>query len=454
MGATFAGIALALIAGLAPIVSPALAAGQDDATGFVEGSKLSVINRVVYERLDYLKGDTFRIPKLGRRYDLAEESGYGLMLGYQSGFTRGPVGFGLDAFAFGALNLHKNPLENGRQRYLPTDAWGGARNGFARGGAAVKLRLSATELKAGDMRTKNPVFSSSDSRLLPETNRGWLITSQDLPGFALQAGRFTGWGDRIGSSNTSPVRSNYSGKAGAAFAFAGGTWSGRVPGLSVTSYLARFEDNWDTWYVGGKYRTAIADAQSLTFVFNLYRNTSAGAARSGSVNNTTWSLMGTWSAGAHSFGLGYQKVNGDTPFDYVNRGSIWLTNSMQLSDFNGPNEASWQARYDVDLGAALTPGLSFSAALTRGAGIDGSRTPAGSPYAGYYGRGGRHWECDLLIRYEVAQGPAKGMSMYLRYGMHRTNKAQGEANMDQIRIGAEIPVNLLEHAFRSASAAP
>ena len=52
--------------------------------------------------------------------------------------------------------------------------------------------------------------------------------------------------------------------------------------------------------------------------------------------------MAGYTAGIHKLGLGYQKVQGDTPFDYVNRGSIWLENAMQLSDFNAPHEASWQ----------------------------------------------------------------------------------------------------------------
>ena len=72
------------------------------------------------------------------------------------------------------------------------------------------------------------------------------------------------------------------------------------------------------------------------------------------MDNTTWSLMSSYAFGPHKIGLGYQKVDGDTPFDYVNRGSIWLENAMQLSDFNAPHEASWQIKYDVDLGQIFT----------------------------------------------------------------------------------------------------
>ena len=147
--------------------------------------------------------------------------------------------------------------------------------------------------------------------------------------------------------------------------------------------------------------------------------------------------------GVHKFGLGYQKVHGDTPFDYVNRGSIWLENAMQLSDFNGANEASWQVKYDIDLATLLTPGLSAGVAYTRGTGIDYRRlTSVYRNYLGYSGSQGRHWERDMLLRYTVQQGAAKGLALQLRYGVHRVNRAQGEANIDQIRLLAEMPVQL------------
>ncbi|AZD67400.1 Outer membrane low permeability porin, OprD family [Pseudomonas chlororaphis subsp. aurantiaca] len=95
-------------------------------------------------------------------------------------------------------------------------------------------------------------------------------------------------------------------------------------------------------------------------------------ALSGRIGNTTWSLMSTYRSGAHSFGLGYQKVDGDTPYDYVTRGAILLSNAVALSDFNAPEEASWQARYDLNMAGYQVPGLTFRALYVRGSGIDPS----------------------------------------------------------------------------------
>ena len=118
---------------------------------------------------------------------------------------------------------------------------------------------------------------------------------------------------------------------------------------------------------------------------------------------------------------------------------------MQLSDFNGAHEASWQLQYHLDLGSLLTPGLSAGVAYTRGSGVDNRRlNSVYANYLGYTGTGGKHWERDLIVRYTVQQGSAKGLSLQLRYGVHRTNKAQGEANIDQIRLQAEMPVAIFK----------
>lgn len=433
---------LPLGAALLCLGGQSLAGAQDSATGFVPGSSLQLQNRYVFEQLDYRNGSSFRATNGERGRTQARESAYGLMLHYQSGYTHGPIGLGLDAHAYGGINLGTEPdAARATPRYVAKDG-NGIASSFGRAGAALKLRVSSTELKIGEMRTKNPIFHSSDTRLLPETNRGWQITSADIPTLALQAGRFTAWADRNSRKNGGDLLANYAGANAASFSFAGGAWTTPVKNWRLSSYLGQYQDHWNTWYLGSFYQHELAPRQSLAWSFNLYRNRDTGAARAGRVDNTTFSLMTTYATGTHRFGLGYQKVDGDTPFDYVNRGSIWLENAMQLSDFNGAHEASWQLKYDVDL-AALAPGLSAGLAYTRGTGIDYSRlTSVYRNYLGYSGSQGKHWERDLLLRYIVQHGAAKGLALQLRYGVHRVNPAQGEANIDQVRLLAEMPVQL------------
>lgn len=434
----------AIVAALLLAGGKAFAIGQEEAKGFAEGSSLIMQNRMLSEQLDYQNGSSFRAASGQRGQTLARESAYGLMLNYESGYTRGLVGVGLDAHAYGALNLGTEANHaRATPRYVARDGQEIA-DRFGRSGAALKIRISATELKVGEMRTRSPLFSSSDTRLLPESNRGWQVISTDIPALTLQAGRFTGWADRNARKNGADLQANYSGVTGSSFSFIGGTWVTPITNLTLSSYYGQYADNWNTAYLGSFYKLALPDKRSLSFNLNIYRSTDTGRAKSGVIDTTTSSLMSSYAIGAHKFGLGYQKVSGNNPFDYVNRGSIWLENAMQLSDFNGPREASWQLRYDVDLSSIATPGLSASVAYTRGSGIDNSHLNAVyASYLGYSAANGKHWERDIQVRYTVQHGAAKNLSLQLRYGVHRTNKAQGEANMNQLRLQAELPFKIL-----------
>ncbi|XAF18875.1 OprD family outer membrane porin, partial [Pseudomonas aeruginosa] len=53
--------------------------------------------------------------------------------------------------------------------------------------------------------------------------------------------------------------------------------------------------------------------------------------------------------------------------------SIFLANSVQYSDFNGPGEKSWQARYDLNLASYGVPGLTFMVRYINGKDIDGTK---------------------------------------------------------------------------------
>ncbi|MDQ3201681.1 MAG: OprD family porin, partial [Pseudomonadota bacterium] len=153
---------------------------------------------------------------------------------------------------------------------------------------------------------------------------------------------------------------------------------------------------------------------------------------------------------AHTITVGFQKVNGDTPFDYIgvgknNRGgdSIFLANSIQYSDFNGPNEKSAQIRYDLKMAEYGVPGLSFMTRYVKGWDIDGSNTPAGSAYAGLYGEDGEHNETNFEAKYVVQNGPAKDLSFRVRQAWHFANADQGEGDIKEFRLIVDYPLSIL-----------
>ncbi len=433
------------LAGLAPFAFAGSA--QSHSSGFVEDSSWSILNRTVYDQRDYKHGgrnsgarNAYK-PR-SERNGLAEEWAYGLMGTYQSGFTQGLIGVGVDAHAYQGVQLDSGGGRAGKARLLSLDNDGHPKNTYSRGGAALKLRVSNTVLSWGEQRVKTPVFSSSDSRLLPETATGLFLTSSENDTLKLVAGHFNESTDRNASSHDQGFVVNYSdGRQGNSFDLAGLVWN---PGAAFSGslYTSRYADTWNQHYLGSTFTQALGDRRSLSLDLNLYRTTDAGKALSGRIDNTTWSLVSRYNQGPHSYSLGWQQVDGNTPFDYVTRGAIYIANAVQMSDFNAPNEKSWQARYDLNMGGYGIPGLSLTALYVRGFDIDGSHVDPNGGYAYLgYGKGGQHWERDLEARYVVQSGKAKGTTFSLRHNVHRGNTAQAELDGNQIRLAVEWPLS-------------
>ena len=437
-------IALPLL-GLSPLTLAESA--QSKANGFVEDSSWSLLNRSVYDQRDYRHGGRNSAARnaykpRAERSGKAEEWAYGLMGTFSSGFTQGLIGVGVDAHAYLGVQLDSGGGRAGKARLLAIDNDGHPKSEYSRGGAALKLRASNTVLSYGEQRVKTPVFSSSDSRLLPETFTGWFLTSNEIDRLKLVAGHFNESTDRNASSHDQGFVVNYSnGRQGDSFDLAGAVWN-PTANASASLYTSRYQDTWNQHYLGSTLSHAFDDRRSLSLDFNLYRTTDTGKALSGRSDNTTWSLVSRYAQGPHAFSLGWQQVDGNTPFDYVTRGAIYLGNAVQLSDFNAPNEKSWQARYDLNMGAYGVPGLSLTALYVRGFDIDGTHV---DPRGGYaylgYGKDGKHWERDLEARYVVQSGAAKGLAVSLRHNVHRGDTAQAELDGDQVRVAVEWPIS-------------
>jgi imipenem/basic amino acid-specific outer membrane pore len=419
---------------------------QSQSNGFVQDSAWSLLNRTVYDHREYRHGARNSAARNAykprdERNGYAEEWAYGLMGTLQSGFTQGLIGVGVDTHAYLGTQLDSGGGRAGKARLLGLDNQGHPKDEFSRGGAALKLRLSSTVLSYGEQRVKTPVFSSSDSRLLPETATGLFLSSNEFAALKLVAGHFTDSTDRNASSHDQGLVVNYSNAVkGKTFDLAGMVFT-PAKNLNLSLYSSRYEDTWNQHYLGSTFLQTLGEKRSLALNLNLYRTLDKGKSLSGRIDNTTWSLMSTYTQGPHGFSLGYQKVDGNTPFDYVTRGAIFISNAVQLSDFNAPNEQSWQARYDLDITPWGLPGLSMGAAYVRGSQIDGSHV---DPQGGYawlgYGQGGKHWERDLEMRYVVQGGAAKGTTLSLRHNVHRGNTAQAELDTDQIRLAVEYPL--------------
>ena len=282
-------------------------AGQAESKGFVDDSALKLLNRNYYFNRD------FKNQPGSQSY---REEAHGVMAEFASGFTQGPVGFGVDAYGYLGIKL-----DSGRGRagtgLLPISDEGRAQDEYGEAGGAAKLRISKTTLKYGEMRTEAPVFATAHSRLLPETATGFHIASGEIEGLALEAGHFTAYNNRNSTNSDEELYLNYgSGEVGKTIDFAGGSYA-VSDDLSVALYASRFEDTWNQYYGNLNYTLGISEGQSLNVDFNLYRTGDTGDALQGDISNTTYSLAATYALGSHSILLAYQRVDGDT------RSTMW-----------------------------------------------------------------------------------------------------------------------------------
>lgn len=149
-----------------------------------------------------------------------------------------------------------------------------------------------------------------------------------------------------------------------------------------------------------------------------YHTQDSGKALYGSIDNNTFSVHLGMTLGNQTLIASMQKVNGNTPFNYILDGdSIYLDNSQQWSDFNAPGEKSWKLQYVYDFAGWGLSGLTSSISYIRGTmDLTQATTAADSGYSYYNpdGRDAKHWERDADIKYTVQGGAAKYLSVRLR----------------------------------------
>ncbi len=160
-------IALAVSAGSTQFaVADAFVSDQAEAKGFIEDSSLDLLLRNYYFNRDGKSGS-------GDRVDWTQ----GFLTTYESGFTQGTVGFGVDAFGYLGLKLDGTSDKSGTGN-LPVMNDGTPRDDYSRAGGALKVRISKTMLKWGEMQPTAPVFAAGGSRLFPQTATGFQLQSR------------------------------------------------------------------------------------------------------------------------------------------------------------------------------------------------------------------------------------------------------------------------------------
>ncbi len=346
----------------------------------------------------------------------AEEWAQGFLLRYESGFTEGPVGVGVDALGLFGVKLDSSPDRTGTgllqsDREKPNRA----QDEYGELGLTAKLRASQSLLKVGTLQPKLPIALSNDSRLLPQTFRGAWLSSAEVQNLNLDLGRI----DRVNLRNSSDNEDMQVFNGGArnivlgrhktsdVLDFAGATYKW-TPALTTSYHYGALDGIYRQHYFTFGHLLDLGEAGSIKSDLRWAHSQDEGGSN---VDNRALGAMFTYKRGPHALGLGYQRMSGDTGFAYVSGADGYLVNLVQVNDFGNEDERSWQARYDFDFASLGVPGLTFMTRYLSGDGV------------AVNGRveEGKEWERDTDIAYVVQGGPLKNLGLKWRNATVRSN---------------------------------
>ncbi|MHB2082872.1 OprD family porin [Pseudomonas sp. UBA6753] len=404
--------ALAL-AGVAPMSQAA----------FFEDSTATFETRNMYFNRDFRDGTSAQQSK-------RDEWAQGFMLNFESGYTDGTVGFGLDALGMLGIKLDSSP-DRTDTGLLPTHDDGKAADEYSKLGLTGKVKVSQTELKIGTLIPELPTLQPNDGRILPQTFEGGLLTSKEVKGLTFTGGRLDKAKDRNDTNWEDLALNNKNGRFGGSFSADNLDLAGLdyqfTDRITGSYHFAQLDDIYRQHFIG---MVATQPWGPGTFGADLRLAVSddAGASKAGNIDNTTVNGMLSYALGGHKVSAAWQQLSGDSAFPYVDGADPYLVNFVQINDFAGADERSWQARYDYNFAALGVPGLTFMTRYISGDNV--SRAAGGE---------GKEWERNTELKYVVQSGPLKNVAVRLRNATFRSNFAR---DADEVRLLVSYSVAL------------
>ncbi|MEK1909488.1 MAG: OprD family porin [Pseudomonas chlororaphis] len=396
----------AALAGFSPISQAA----------FFEDSSATLETRNMYFNRDFRSGTSAQQSK-------RDEWAQGFMLNLQSGYTDGTVGFGVDALGMLGIKLDSSPNRTGTG-LLPTHDDGRAADEYAKVGLTGKVKISATELKIGSLIPELPTIKPNDGRILPQTFEGGLLTSREIKNLTFTGGRLEKAKDRDSTDFEDIALNNKNSRfagtvAGKHFDFGGLDYK-FTDKITGSYHFAQLAEVYNQHFFG------LLASQPMgpgTFATDLRFAVSddQGQARGGKIDNKSLNGLVSYALNGHKLSAGYQHMSGDSAFPYLDGADPYLVNFVQINDFAGAEERSWQARYDYDFGKLGIPGLTFM-----------TRYLSGDNIALKNGDTGKEWERNTEIKYVVQSGTFKDVAVRLRNATYRSNYSARDA--DEVRL--------------------
>lgn len=424
---------------------------QASAAGFIEDSKATIGLRNFYINQDTRNQDA----------NTQEEWGQGFQFNYISGYTEGTVGFGVDALGLLGVKLdsgkgrHYNPDSS---KYggtvFPTDENGRAVDDFSSLGLTGKVRLSKTEARIGTLQPKLPVVTFNDGRLLPQTFEGGQVTSAEIDNLTLIGGQLEHAKGRNSSNDEglsiAGANNAETGQFSNKFYYGGADYKiGKD--LLAQYYYGNLDDFYKQHFLGLTHNWAIGPGALKTDLRYFHsssdgKNSSAegradgyrssgywaaGDSDRGEVDNNTWSALFTYSLGGHALSAGYQQVEGDSNFPFLNQGdgaTAYLITDRQIGKFLSAGERTWLAEYAYDFTQVGVPGLKATVTYLSGDNIDSATGEQ------------KEWERDFRLDYVLQDGALKGLGFSWRNATLRGNASAADQDENRLIVSYSLPI--------------
>ncbi|WP_421682755.1 OprD family porin [Stutzerimonas urumqiensis] len=399
------------VATLAPLTA--------SAEGFVDDAKVGLNLRNFYINREF-RDDSVQRTK-------AEEWTQSFILNVQSGYTPGPVGFGVDAIGMLAVKL-----DGGRGTYgtglLPADGDNRPRDDYGRLALAAKAKFSETELKVGEMMPVLPILRADDGRSLPQTFQGGMVTSREISGLTLYGGQFRQNSPRDSASMDDM---SYAGGESDRFNFLGGEYAFNDKQTTVGLWTAELKDVYEQQYAQLLHVQPLGEDLALTANLGYFQGEDDGSALAGELDNKTYSGLFGLKFGGNTLYVGLQKVSGDTGWMRVNGTSGGsLANDSFNNSYDNPGERSWQLRHDYNFAAMGVPGLTLMNRYISGDNIEVGAIDDGE-----------EWGRETELAYTVQSGPAKNLNVKWRNSSFRSEV--NSRDLDENRIIINYPISIL-----------
>ncbi|SFP71938.1 outer membrane porin, OprD family [Geopseudomonas sagittaria] len=402
------------------ILAAAMAIPAVSQAALVEDSKASLELRNMYLNRDFRDGAAS--PSYGETW------AQGFIAKFESGYTEGTVGVGVDA-----LGLLGVKLDSSRDRtagnMLPLETNGDPVDEYSQLGLTAKARISKSTLHMGTLLPVLPVVQYNNTRLLPSSFTGGLLTSQEITGLTLHASRLEDVSLRDSSDRQSV---GFGAAESAHFDVLGGSYAFN-PQLTASYYYGELQDIYKQHFGGLVHSAPLGEGLSLRTDLRYFNTKDDGDQKAGEFDSDFFNGMVTLGVGGHKFGVGYQNMSGDGVFPFMNGADPYSVNLSTFWTFARQEEDAYQVRYDYDFASIGIPGLAFMTRYVSGYNIEAAN--------GSYDDG-KEWERDTDIVYTLQDGSLKGLRFHVRNVTYRAESRVGR-DVDENRLIVSYTLPLL-----------